>query len=312
MKTLKAEALLLTAAAIWGMAFVAQVKGMEHVGPFTFNAARFLIGGISLIPLLLILPRFQRVDSARPANHGLVWGGLAAGVLLFAGASLQQVGLQYTTAGKAGFITGLYIVIVPLIALLWGQRAQAKVWLGACLAVVGLYLLSIREDLTLSYGDTLQLIGACFWAGHVLLVGWLSPKYNPIQLSIMQFLVCGMISLVIALTTESVAVGTLMAAAGPIAYGGIMSVGVAFTLQVVGQQWVPASHTAIIISLEAVFAAIGGWWLLQETLDVQALFGCALMLSGMIVSQLPSRKAKGTQLPPREGIAVKVSGDNAA
>ncbi len=294
MKTLKAEILLVLAAVIWGMAFVAQVKGMEHVGPFTFNAARFLIGGISLLPLLYILPRFQRVSPSKPASGGLLLGGILAGLFLFAGASLQQVGLQYTSAGKAGFITGLYIVIVPIIALFWGHRALPKVWIGALLAVTGLYFLSIRGDFVLSYGDSLQLIGALFWAGHVLLLGWLSPRYNPIQLSVIQFLACGLISLVISLVFESTSPDTLLAAAGPIAYGGIMSVGVAFTLQVVGQQWVPASHAAIIISLEAVFAAIGGWWLLNEHLDGQAIFGCGLMLFGMIVSQWPARRRAKT------------------
>ncbi|WP_020409933.1 DMT family transporter [Hahella ganghwensis] len=303
MKTLKAEILLILAAAIWGMAFVAQVKGMDHVGPFTFNAARFLIGALSLIPLLFILPRFQRIGPGKPASAGVVTGGILAGAFLFAGASLQQVGLQYTTAGKAGFITGLYIVIVPMIALMWGQRALPKVWIGALMAVLGLYFLSIREDFSLSYGDSLQLVGAFFWAGHVLIVGWLSPRYNPIHISIVQFFACGLLSWLIALGTETLSSETLIAAAGPIAYGGLMSVGVAFTLQVVGQQWVPASHAAIIISLEAVFAAIGGWWLLNEHLDGQSLFGCGLMLVGMVVSQWPTRRKRETTVSVDEKTA---------
>ncbi|AZZ89872.1 DMT family transporter [Hahella sp. KA22] len=282
----RSEAMLIVAAAIWGFAFVAQVAGMEHVGPFTFNAARFVLGGLSLIPLLIILPRLQRVAPAKPKAKGLVLGSCLAGFFLFAGASLQQVGLQYTTAGKAGFITGLYIILVPLIALCWGQRAEAKIWFGAVLCVIGLFYLSVREDFTVSYGDSLQLIGAGFWAGHVLMIGWLSPRFNPLHISIVQFLVCGLVSWVVAFAIETPTWSGLWGASWSIAYAGFMSVGIAYTLQVIGQQHAPATRVAIIISLETVFAVLGGWLMLQEVLDEKAIYGCGLMLAGMIVSQL--------------------------
>jgi drug/metabolite transporter (DMT)-like permease len=299
--TLKAELLLLLAAVIWGFAFVAQRVGMDHVGPFTYNGVRFVLGALSLLPLLLIGRR-----SAPPSYSGgwkpTLAGGLLAGLILFAGASLQQVGIVHTTAGKAGFITGLYVVIVPLLGLLWGHRTPWSTWTGAAFAVVGLYLLTLTESFSLAEGDGLVLIGALFWAAHVLVIGWLSGRHiEPILLACLQFIVCAALSLAVAVASEPITLAGLWGGALPILYGGLLSVGVAYTLQVVAQRDAPPAHAAIILSLETVFAALGGWLLLNETLSGRGLIGCALMFAGMLLSQLGLGRAAP---PPTEPAVV--------
>lgn len=285
-KALRAELLLLIAAIIWGSAFVAQRMGMAHVGPFTYNGVRFLLGALSLLPLLL-LSRKRSVTSNLTNHRAIVGGSLLAGLLLFVGASLQQVGIVYTTAGKAGFITGLYVVIVPLLGLLWGQHTPRNTWIGAGLAMIGLYFLTVTEAFTLAQGDGLVLIGALFWAGHVLVIGWLSGRYiEPVLLACLQFIVCGVLSLAVALLLEPMSWAGLMDTAWPILYGGLLSVGVAYTLQVVAQRDAPPAHAAIILSLETVFAVLAGWLVLQESLSGRALLGCGLMFAGMLLSQL--------------------------
>jgi drug/metabolite transporter (DMT)-like permease len=287
--TLKADVLLLTAAIIWGTAFVAQRVGMDHVGPFTFNGLRFALGALSLLPLLYIF-RGQPAASENilpSASRGLfVSGSLLAGLALFAGASLQQVGLVYTTAGKAGFITGLYVIIVPLMGLIWRQKPSAGTWLGAILAAMGLYFLSVTERLTIEFGDLLNLIGAIFWAAHVLIIAWLSPRIQPIRLAFWQFIACSLMSLLTALIFEEIDWGGIQAAAIPILYGGLVSVGVAYTLQVVAQRDAHPAHAAILLSMECPFAALGGWLILSEVLGLRGLLGSGLMLAGMLLSQL--------------------------
>jgi drug/metabolite transporter (DMT)-like permease len=284
----RADILLLLTALIWGLAFVAQRMGMDHVGPFTFNGVRFLLGACALLPLALRSRRNSDPSDFLRRTHGKVglWGGLLAGMALFAGASLQQVGMVYTTAGKAGFITGLYVVIVPMIGLLFGQRTCLGDWLGAVMAAVGLYFLSVTEDLTMSFGDFLELTGAVFWAGHVCLIGWLSPRMRATQLACAQYAVCGALSLGVAFYAETITVDGLSGALYPILYGGLLSVGLAYTLQVVAQRDAKPAHAAILLSLEAVFAALAGWAVLDESMAGRGLFGCALMLSGMLASQL--------------------------
>ena len=300
-KTLKAEAMLLLAAVIWGLAFVAQRIGMEHVGPFTYNGVRFFLGVLSLLPLLW-LGRRSAVLIAPGGWRPILGGGLLAGLILFAGASLQQVGIVYTTAGKAGFITGLYVVIVPLLGLLWGHRTPWSTWTGAALAVAGLYLLTLSDDLTLAEGDGLVLIGAFFWAGHVLVIGWLSGRHiEPVLLACLQFIVCAVLSLAVAVVAEDITLAGLWGGAMPILYGGLLSVGVAYTLQVVAQRDAPPAHAAIILSLETVFAALGGWLLLNEILSGRGLIGCALMFAGMLLSQLGLGKSAP---PPTEPAVV--------
>ena len=287
-RTLENDCLLLLAAAIWGFAFVAQRIGMSYVGPFTFNGIRFALGAMVLVPLLLS-PRRKDNESASERKAGLktvALGGGLAGFALFAGASLQQVGLVYTTAGNAGFITGLYVVIVPILGLLVRQRTNAGTWLGAFFAAAGLYLLSITQDFKIAFGDLLELLGAFFWAGHVLILGWLSPRMASTSLAFCQFVTCSVLSLITAVCFEVITLQGIYQAAIPILYGGGLSVGVAYTLQVVAQRHAHPAHAAILLSLEAVFAAFGGWVMLGETLTPRGLLGCALMLLGMLLSQL--------------------------
>ena len=278
--TVQADLLLLLVALIWGFGFVAQRAGMDHIGPYTYNGIRFLLGGFCLLPLVLRRP------AVRSRQIPLARAGLLAGIVLFLAATLQQVGLQYTTAGKAGFITGLYVVLVPIIGMAFRQRTNTGTWVGAAAASGGLYLLSVNEALHIEPGDLLELIGALFWAVHVLLLGWLSPRTAPVRLALVQFLVCGVLSLVTGLVLEPFSLEAVRAAAVPILYGGVCSVGAGYTLQVVVQRRAHPAHAAILLSLESPFAALGGWLMLGELLSGRALIGCSLMLAGMLLSQL--------------------------
>ena len=289
MKTqaLKTDLLMLIAAAIWGFAFVAQREGMETMGPFLFSGVRFLIGVVALSPVVWYLSKKpQQSHKAEVSAKKLILAGTVAGLLLFGGISCQQVGLQYTTAGKAGFITGLYIFFVPLIGLFLGQRTGSGTWLGATIALFGLYLLSIKEDFTIAEGDLLQLICAVFFAAHVLVIGYLAKRMDTLKLALVQYLVCGVISLLIAIAIEMISWDMIVATTIPLLYAGVMSTGIAYTLQVVAQQHAHSSHAAIILSLEGAFAVLGGWLLLDEHLPARGLLGCALMLTGMFLSQL--------------------------
>jgi len=289
MKTqaLKTDLLMLIAAAIWGFAFVAQREGMETMGPFLFSGVRFLIGVVALSPVVWFLSKkSQQNHKAEVSAMKLIFAGTVAGLLLFGGICCQQVGLQYTTAGKAGFITGLYIFFVPLIGLFLGQKTGSGTWLGATIALVGLYLLSIKEDFSIAEGDLLQLICAVFFAAHVLVIGYLAKRMDTLKLSLVQYLVCGFISLFVAIAIEMISWDMIVATAIPLLYAGVMSTGIAYTLQVVAQQHAHSSHAAIILSLEGAFAVLGGWLLLDEFLPARGLLGCALMLTGMFLSQL--------------------------
>lgn len=285
----KSDALLLTTAIIWGFAFVAQRVGMDYVGPFTFNGIRFAIGSLSLLPLVL-MSREQRTATNKilpnPGLKTILFGGAALGLALFSGASLQQIGLVYTTAGKAGFITGLYVIMVPVLGLFWKQQPKIGTWIGAILAAIGLYFLSVTEQFTIEMGDLLVLIGAIFWAAHVLIVGWLSPRINPIKLAFSQYVACSILSLITASVVELITLSSIFEAAIPILYAGLLSVGIAYTLQVIAQRDAHPAHAAILLSLEAVFAAVGGWLILGEIISPRGLVGCGLMLAGMLLSQL--------------------------
>jgi len=276
--------MLLLTAAIWGSAFVAQRVGMEHVGPLTFNGIRFALGALVLLPV--VGWRNGRNQEREGTLFSLIQGGIIAGVVLFAGATLQQIGLVYTTAGKAGFITGLYVIFVPILGLFWGLRLSIGGWVGAGLAASGLYLLSVTESFTLAPGDLWVLLGAIFWAVHVLVLSRLSPRLDTIKLACAQFAVCAFLSLIGAALTETLTLEGLKGATLPILYGGIFSVGTAYTLQVVAQKDAPAIHAAIILSLEAVFSAVFGWLILGEVMNNRGITGCILMLTGMLVVQI--------------------------
>lgn len=287
-KSLTSNLLLLLTAIIWGFAFVAQRAGMEHVGPFTFNGIRFLLGCITLLPLLL----FQGRTSERQGSANEKWskddvaGGLLAGLVMFMAVSLQQIGIVHTTAGKAGFITGLYVILVPIVGIFIRQKTSANVWAGAVVAAIGLYFLSITENFAIAMGDSFVLISALFFTFHILIIGKFSARANIIRLSVLQFFVCAVLSLVAAIATETIEISGIFDATVPILYGGIFSVGIAYTLQVAGQKHAHPSAASIILSLESLFAVAGGWLILNEQMSARNLFGCTLMLTGMILAQI--------------------------
>jgi drug/metabolite transporter (DMT)-like permease len=284
-KVIRADLIMLLAAAIWGFAFVAQREGMETMGPFLFNAARFFIGSAVLFPLVWYLSKKNKTPTNKETStKKLLIAGTIAGLFLFLASSFQQVGIQYTTAGKAGFITGLYIFFVPLIGIFFGQRTGSGTWLGAFIAVIGLYLLSINDDFSIARGDLLQLICAVFFAAHILVVGYVAKRMDPLKLSLIQYVVSGVLSFFIAIAIEVITWQMIVDTAIPLLYAGVMSIGVGYTLQVVAQQ-----HAAIILGLEGAFAVLGGWLILDENLSTRGLIGCGLMLSGMFLSQLLPR-----------------------
>jgi len=280
---LKSDFILLMVASIWGLAFVAQRIGMDHVGPFTFNGVRFVLGGISLLPFMFF-PRNRTKDQNTGA---LIPSGIISGLILFCGISLQQVGLVYTTAGKAGFITGLYVVMVPLIGLfIKNSRTSPGTWAGAGLAGFGMYFLSVTKDMDIAFGDLLVFFSAVCFAFHLIIIGRLSQRFDTVGLSLVQCFVCAALSLVTAFFSETFALSDILDVALPLLYGGVLSVGVAYSLQIYGQKNSPTSHAAIILCLESVVAAIGGWIILGEILSKRAILGCILMLGGMLISQL--------------------------
>ncbi|HYE81326.1 MAG TPA: DMT family transporter [Clostridia bacterium] len=286
---MRSNLLLMLTAAIWGFAFVAQRVGMQYVGAFTFNGVRFALGSISLIPLLIYFKNKKAAGTEEDtAPASALIPGLIAGTVLFLAASLQQVGLAYTTAGKAAFITGLYIVLVPLFGIFLKHRIRLSTWAGVILAVVGLYFLSVNEDFSIAKGDFLEIIGALFWAAHILTIDYFTKKVDALKLSFVQFAACAALSMIVALIYEDISLSGLNQALIPILYGGLFSVGIAYTLQVVAQKHAKPSHAAIILSMESVFAALGGALLLNENLGARGYLGCALMFAGMILTQVQS------------------------
>jgi drug/metabolite transporter (DMT)-like permease len=287
---LRSNLLLFLAAGIWGFAFVAQKTSMEFIGPHTFNGLRFALGSLSLLPLIYII-------SKKPLTKGVQrdqreWkqagkAGFTVGLILFAGSSLQQIGLIYTTAGKAAFITGLYIVIVPLLGLFLKQRLNLNIGLGAILAALGLYYLCISGQFAISLGDLLELVGALFWSVHILMIDRYSQKVDVLKLSLYQMVTCAILSFAFAIFTEVIAWSTISQVLIPILYGGILSSGVAYTLQIVGQKNAKPAQAAIIFSMEAVFAALGGYLILHEHMSPRGLIGFLLMMIGMLLPQLP-------------------------
>ncbi|WP_373321910.1 DMT family transporter [Pseudomonas paralcaligenes] len=289
-QALRADLLMLLTAMIWGSSFVAQRLGMDAIGPFLYTGLRFALATLALLPLVLWLGR-RATSRPEPLNRSLLLGGLAMGLALSLGINLQQVGLLFTSVTNSGFITGLYVIVVPLLGLLIGQRTGLGTWLGAGLAVVGMFLLSVGEGFHVASGDWLQLAGAFVWGIHVLMVSFFASRHNPLRLALLQFATCAVLSLVLAVVFEEIRLDAILAAGPAILYGGLLGVAVGFTLQVVAQKHAIASHAAIILSLEAVFAAIAGALLLGEALALKGYAGCALMFAGMLLAQLWPRKA---------------------
>jgi drug/metabolite transporter (DMT)-like permease len=278
---------------IWGSAFVAQRLGMDSIGPFLYSGLRFGLAALILLPVLRWLET-RSSNSTRaplePLNRQLLRGGVLMGLALALGINLQQVGLLFTSVTNSGFITGLYVIIVPLLGLFIGHKTGLGIWLGASLAVVGMFLLSVGDGFVVASGDWLQLAGAFVWGVHVLLVGFFAGRHDPLRLALVQFITCAVISLLLALIFEEIQWQSIIAAGPAILYGGVFGVAIGFTLQVVAQKDAIASHAAIILSLEAVFAAIAGALLLGETLELRGYFGCALMFAGMLLAQLWPKK----------------------
>ncbi len=264
---------------VWGSAFVVCRAVADQVGALAYNGARFLLGSLTLLPLV-----WRRLRSITRIEIG---GGMLAGALLFGASALQQTGLQFTTAGKAGFITGLYVVFVPiLLALVWRQPPPGSAWLASVLAMIGLLLLSTVEQMTLAPGDGLELAGAVLWAVHVIVIGGLANRVDVLRLAWMQYAVCGWLSLSGGLIFESHTLGGFAVAWWAVVYTGLFSIGLAYTLQIAGQRHAPPTDAAILLSMEAVFAVLSGWLLLSETLTARQLWGCGLMLAGMLLAQL--------------------------
>ncbi len=285
---LKSNSLLLLTALIWGTGFVAQRAAMDYMPPLIFNGIRFSIGSLSLVPLVLWSLRQAKAYPGKnqATKKQVFWGSFGAGTLLFAGVAFQQFGLLETTAGKAGFITGLYMAIVPLFNLFFGKRLSLGECAGILLATTGLYLLSVTKGFSLAPGDGLVLISTFFWAVHMLLLASLAPRMNTIVLSFGQFAFCALFHFIAAFFTEEIILAHLLEGWFPLVYGGLLPVGVAYTLQVVAQKNVPPTHVAIILSMESLFAALGGWLILDEAMGKRAIFGCSLMLMGVLLAQL--------------------------
>lgn len=301
-KKLRGNLLLLLTALIWGISFVAQRAGMEYIGPFTFNGIRSLIGGIVLIPVILLLARMDQKggkderelsDEEKQAERKtLLLGGLSCGIVLFIASSLQQIGVVYTTAGKAGFITALYIVLVPILGIFIGKKIRPVIWLCVALSVAGLYLLCMKGGFSLSKGDLLVLLCALAFAVHILVIDYFSPKTNGVKLSCIQFFVCGIISLVPMLVFETPVWSQILDCWLPILYAGVLSCGVAYTLQIVAQKDTDPTVASLLLSLESVFAVISGVILLHEHIAARELMGCVIMFVAIIIAQLPSKEER--------------------
>ncbi|MDR2632793.1 MAG: DMT family transporter [Treponema sp.] len=292
-RTIRADLLLLVTACIWGFAFVAQRTGMEYLGPFTFNGIRFILGSFSLLPLIILrklLPQSDTSSSLQSQSAGKgLWIGASvlAGSCLCMGASLQQVGILSTTAGHSGFITGLYVVLVPLFGIALKRKTGPATWIGAVCTLTGLFFLSTGGNMqSVNMGDLITAVGAIFWAFHVLVIDRLVERVDPLILSAGQFAWCGLCSLALALgTRESLSLDAVVQGLVPLLYGGLASVGIAYTLQVVAQQDAPPAHATIILCLEGVFAALGGCLILAEPLGSWTLLGFICMFCGMVAAQ---------------------------
>ena len=295
----KSVALLLLASLIWGFAFVAQSQGMDHMPPFSFNGSRYFLGFLVLLPLVLWrYKNARRKGGTGKYNKDLLIGGLICGVVLAVATNFQQVGIIHTTVGKAGFITTLYIIIVPLMGVFLKRKVDGLIWAAALLAAAGLYLLCINEGFTLNRGDLYILISAFVFSVHILLIAHFAPRVDGIALSLMQFFVAGLISISIGFPLEQPAPSDFLAAIWPLAYVGILSTGGAFTLQIIGQRGADPAVASLIFSLEAVFAALGGFLILGESLSGRELAGCAIMLAAVALSLLTPKNGQRFKRPP--------------
>ncbi|RON51905.1 DMT family transporter [Pseudomonas frederiksbergensis] len=283
-KVITSNVLLLAAAVIWGCAFVPQKIGMSSIGPFWFTGLRFALGTLLIIPLLF----FEKT------NRTLSWkdwsAGILIGLILFGGINLQQIALKYASVANTGFITGLYVALVPILCSFLGHRYSVGVWLGVAMATVGLYLLSVHGNFNVNPGDLLTLASAFFWAFQLIALSTFGHRLPSIRLAIVQSGTCAVLSLAIAIAIEPVSLDMVNNAAIPLLYGSVLSVAIGFTLQILAQRHIKAAHSAIILSIESVFAAFAGWLILSESLGPKEIVGCALILVGTLLSQLSPEK----------------------
>ena len=300
---LRQSLLLLIATIVWGVAFVAQSVGMDYVGPFTFLASRSYLGFVVLLPVISVMDRARKkapADENDERQYGwnnkiLITGGIVCGTVLMVASSLQQIGIQYTSVGKAGFVTTMYIIFVPLISIFLKKRAGLKVWISVVLAVAGLYLLCMTESIQFQYGDLMVLLCAVAFSFHILVIDHFSPKIDGVKMSCIQFLVCALLSTVFMFIFEKPSFADILQAWKPILYAGVMSSGVGYTLQIVGQRGMNATVAALIMSLESVVSVLAGFLLLEEILTARVLFGCLLMFIAIVLTQLPEKQAQSSE-----------------
>lgn len=290
--SLTGNIMLILTAAIWGIAFVAQRAGMDHVGPFTFMATRYALAALSLGIISFLVFRSQEQKNSK-TDYDLkttLKSGLVTGIILFTASSLQQIGLIYSTAGKAAFITTLYIVIVPFFGIFLGKKIGASTWVGVILSICGLYLLTVKQGLSMEYGDLIVLAGSFLWAGHILVIDHYSNRVEPVYMSFLQFVVAFLLSVIVMFLFETPTWDTVMEAKIPIFYAGVLSAGVGYTLQMIAQKSTDPTVASLIMSLEAVFGAVGGYFLLHEILSFKELLGCIVMFVAIIIAQIPAKK----------------------
>ena len=289
---MKNNILLVLTALIWGCAFVAQSVGMDYVGPFTFNMARFLIGAIVLLPVIWFMDRQRKTGAEKGAGQKtLIIGGICCGIALTVASTLQQWGILFTTVGKAGFITAMYIVIVPLLGIFIGKKVRPLIIGCVAIAVVGFYFLCMTESLRLGLGDFLVLLCAIAFSIHILVIDHFSPKVDGVKMSAIQFLTAAIISAVPTLLWEQPVFTEVLQAWQPVLYAGVMSCGVAYTLQIIAQKNADPTVASLLLSLESVFSVLAGWVLLGQGLSLKELFGCVLIFCAIILAQLPEKKA---------------------
>lgn len=286
--------ILFLTATIWGVAFVSQSIGMDYVGPFTFNAIRSLIGAAVLVPVIFLTRKFSQEDKGRTdrkeENKTWLTGGICCGVILAVASSFQQFGIQYTTVGKAGFITAMYIIMVPVLGIFMGKKVGVRIAVSVAVAVAGLYLLCMTESLRLEAGDILVLVCAFVFSFHIMAVDYFSPLTNGVKMSCIQFLTCGILCGICMFLFESPKLTMILAAWKPILYAGVLSCGAGYTLQIIGQKGMNPTVASLIMSLESVISVLAGFLLLHEVLSTRELFGCVLMFAAIILAQLPGKK----------------------
>ena len=290
-KKMQGNIMLAIAAFIWGTSFVAQRTGMDHIGPLTFTCVRSFIGALALLPVALIFEK--KPENKNKNKKTLLIGGIICGVCLVFASSFQQIGIMYTSAGKSGFITALYIVLVPVFSFIFlRKRPAATVWVSVIIATAGLYLLCMTESFSLAVGDIWLLACALIYTVHILVIDYFSPKCNGVFLSMIQFLVAGVLCAIAMFIFEEPNIADIISCAGPLLYTGVMSSGVAFTLQILAQKNTEPTVAVLIMSFESVFAVIAGWLILNESLSTKELLGCLLMFIAVVLSQMPKKEKK--------------------